>query len=187
MREDRLAVARILPKKGKIMSVGRQDFRNAMAQLGAAVNVITTDGAAGRSGMTASAVCSVTDDPPMIAVCINRSSRSNPLFKANGVLCVNTISSSQSEISSVFAGATGCSPEQRFESGDWTQLVTGAPVLLGALVSFDGRITDVVEKGTHTVFFVEVEAVCHSDSAGLVYFRRNFYPIGAAKRECVSA
>lgn len=47
------------------MSVERQDVRNAMAQLGSAVNPITTDGAAGRSGMTASAVCSVTDDPPI--------------------------------------------------------------------------------------------------------------------------
>jgi flavin reductase len=169
------------------MSVEPQDFRNAMAQLGAAVNVITTDGAAGRTGMTASAVCSVTDNPPMLAVCINRSSRSNPFFKENGVLCVNTVSSSQTEISSVFAGATRCSPEQRFESGDWKKLATGAPVLQGALVSFDGRITDIVEKGTHTVFFVEVEAVSHSDTAGLIYFRRNFYTIGAAQNELVAA
>jgi flavin reductase len=169
------------------MTVERQDFRNAMAKLGAAVNVITTDGAAGRTGMTASAVCSVTDDPPMVAVCINRSSRSNPLFRENGVMCVNTVSSSQTEISSVFAGATRCSPEQRFESGDWTKLVTGAPVLQGALVSFDGRITDIVEKGTHTMFFVEVEAVRHSDTAGLIYFRRNFYSISTAQDELVAA
>ncbi|MGU7768680.1 flavin reductase [Burkholderia sp. MR1-5-21] len=169
------------------MSVERQDFRNAMAQLGAAVNVITTDGAAGRSGMTASAVCSVTDEPPTIAVCINRSSRSNPFFKENGVLCVNTLSSSQAEISSVFAGATRCAPEARFETGEWIELATGAPVLQGALVSFDGRITDVVEKGTHTVFFVEIEAVRHSDSAGLVYFRRSFHPIGDAQEERAAA
>lgn len=169
------------------MPLERQDFRNAMAQLGAAVNVITTDGAAGRSGMTASAVCSVTDDPPTLAVCINRLSRSNPLFKANGVICVNTVTAKQAEISTVFAGATRCSPEQRFESGAWTRLVTGAPVLEDALVSFDGRIADVVEKGTHTVFFVEVEAVRHSGAAGLVYFRRDFHPIGTAQEVLVAA
>lgn len=169
------------------MSVERQDFRNAMAQLGAAVNVITTDGAAGRSGMTASAVCSVTDEPPTIAVCINRSSRSNSLFKENGVLCVNTLSSSQTDISAVFAGATRCSPEDRFGTGDWTTLATGAPVLNGALISFDGRVTDVVEKGTHTVFFVEIDAVRHSDSAGLVYFRRSFHPIGMEQEELAAA
>ncbi|MCG5078955.1 flavin reductase [Paraburkholderia tagetis] len=169
------------------MSVERQDFRNAMAQLGAAVNVITTDGAAGRAGMTASAVCSVTDEPPTVAVCINRTSRSHPLFKENGVLCVNTVSAEQEDVSSVFAGATKCSPEQRFETGEWTKMATGAPVLRDALVSFDGRITDVVEKGTHTVFFVEVDAVRHSDSAGLVYFRRSFHPVGAAQEQLAAA
>ncbi|MCR4466218.1 flavin reductase [Burkholderia sp. SCN-KJ] len=169
------------------MSVERQDFRNAMAQLGAAVNVITTDGAAGRAGMTASAVCSVTDEPPTVAVCINRTSRSHPLFKANGVLCVNTVSAEQEDVSSVFAGVTKCSPEQRFETGEWTKMATGAPVLRDALVSFDGRITDVVEKGTHTVFFVEVDAVRHSDSAGLVYFRRSFHPVGTAQEELAAA
>jgi flavin reductase (NADH) len=52
----------------------RTQFRNAMASLGAAVNVITTDGSRGRCGITASAVCSVTDTPPTMLVCINQSS-----------------------------------------------------------------------------------------------------------------
>jgi Conserved protein/domain typically associated with flavoprotein oxygenases, DIM6/NTAB family len=64
-------------------------FRNAMALLGGAVSVITTDGPAGRFGFTASAVCSVTDSPPTLLVCMNRSSYSNEQFKANGALCVN--------------------------------------------------------------------------------------------------
>ena len=54
------------------MTVTRQDFRDAMARLGAAVNIITTGGPAGRGGFTASAVCSVTDDPPTLLVCMNR-------------------------------------------------------------------------------------------------------------------
>ena len=45
------------------MPVSRQEFRDAMARLGAAVNIITTDGVAGKGGITATAVCSVTDDP----------------------------------------------------------------------------------------------------------------------------
>jgi hypothetical protein len=57
------------------MTVSREQFRDAMARLGAAVNIVTTDGTAGRAGFTASAVCSVTDDPPTLLVCLNRSSR----------------------------------------------------------------------------------------------------------------
>ena len=49
------------------MAVEKQAYREAMARLGAAVNVITTDGPGGRAGFTASAVCSVTDTPPTLA------------------------------------------------------------------------------------------------------------------------
>ena len=132
------------------MTIQNQQYRDAMAQLGAAVNVITSDGSAGRYGMTASAVCSVTDDPPTLAVCVNRASQSNAILKANGVLCVNTLSASQQEVSAVFAGITKCSVEERFQTGRWSYNVTGAPILDGASASFDCRITDLVEKGTHT-------------------------------------
>ncbi len=62
------------------MPVTRDEFRDAMARLGAAVNVVTSAGPAGRGGFTASAVCSVTDDPPSLLVCLNRSSSGNSLL-----------------------------------------------------------------------------------------------------------
>ncbi|WP_198511682.1 flavin reductase, partial [Bacillus subtilis] len=52
-------------------AVEKTEFRNAMSRLGAAVNIITTEGPAGRAGFTASAVCSVTDSPPTLLVCLN--------------------------------------------------------------------------------------------------------------------
>ena len=78
-------------------------FRNAMARLGGAVSVITTDGPHGRFGFTASAVCSVTDSPPTLLVCMNRASTSNVHFKNNGVLCVNVLSAALQDISGVFS------------------------------------------------------------------------------------
>jgi hypothetical protein len=62
-----------------------------MSRLGAAVNIVTTDGPAGRAGFTASAVCSVTDEPPTLLVCLNRTASVYPAFEANGVLCVNVL------------------------------------------------------------------------------------------------
>jgi flavin reductase len=163
------------------MTVLREEYRDGMARLGAAVNIITTDGPAGRSGMTASAVVSVTDDPPTLAVCINRSSRNNEIIKKNGVLAVNSLSSGQRDISNVFTGATGCAREDRFKTGVWHRLATGAPILEGAAVSFDCCITDVIEKGTHTIFFAEVEAVkSKGETEGLIYFGRGYHPVGTA-------
>ncbi len=150
-----------------------------MARLGAAVNIITTAGKDdGWRGFTASAVCSVTDDPPTLLLCVNKTSDSHEPLKANGILCVNTLSAGQEELSGIFAGMTGLLGADRFEHGEWTTLATGAPVLTGAVVSFDCRITDVTEVGTHTVFFAEVEAIQSSDAhEGLIYFGRAYHRI----------
>ena len=170
------------------MSIDRQEYRDAMAHLGAAVNIITSDGPAGRYGVTASAVFSVTDAPPTLAVCINRSSNGNAIFRKNGVLCVNTLSAPQSKVSTVFAGGDKFSQDERFGSADWIQLVTGAPALRGALVSFDCRISDLLEKGTHTIFFGEIAAVRQGASIGaLVYFRRNYHQLGHDAAEAIAS
>ena len=158
--------------------VSRQIYREAMARVGAAVHVVTTDGPAGRHGFTASAVASVTDDPPTLLVCQYRGSDANPAFKANGLLCVNTLAAAQEDLSAVFAGMTDCDMQGRFAAGDWGTLASGAPVLLGALASFDCRISRVVEVGTHSVLFCEVQAIAAGDvHEGLIYFGRRYHPV----------
>jgi flavin reductase len=147
-----------------------------MARLGAAVNVVTTDGPAGRRGFTASAVCSVTDDPPTLLVCVNRGNESHPALIGNGVLCVNTLAAGQEALSSRF----GSEPDHavRFAAGDWGRLETGAPVLHGAVVSFDCRIAQVTEIGTHSVIFATVIAIRHGPvHDGLIYFGRGYHPV----------
>lgn len=163
------------------MPLTRQDYRDAMARLGAAVNIVTSDGPHGRHGFTASAVCSVTDDPPTILVCVNRDNESHDILRDNGVLCVNTLTPAQQALSPVFAGMTqDDSAELRFSQGSWGVLETGSPVLAGAAVSFDCRIARLVEVGTHSVFFAEVVAVATAGSgAGLIYFGRDYHPVGA--------
>ena len=160
------------------MPVEKQAYREAMARLGAAVNVITTDGPGGRAGFTASAVCSVTDTPPTLLVCANRTNDSYPALRANGVLCVNTLTGGQEQISPVFAGLTDHTMEARFDSGAWSTLATGAPTLEGAAVAFDCKIDQVVEVGTHDVFFCIVEAVrLGALHEVLIYYGRGYYRV----------
>ena len=158
--------------------VDQQSFRDAMARLGASVNVVTTDGPAERAAFTASAVCSVTDSPPTLLVCMNRGSTQNRVFKRNGVLCVNTLAADQENLSTLFAGYTDLAVEQRFAAADWTTLLTGSPVLSRAVVSFDCRIAQVTEVGTHSVFFCEVDAILPGpERAGLIYFGRAYHRV----------
>ena len=158
--------------------VDKQSYRDAMARLAAAVNIITTKGPGGTRGFTASAVCSVTDTPPTLLVCLNRNSDSNQALKDNGILCVNTLAADQEGLSPIFAGMTGLEGEDRFVAGEWGTLATGAAVLDGAEVSFDCRITEMTEVGTHTVFFCAVEAVKIGGGPALLYFARGYHTLG---------
>ena len=165
------------------MPVSRQELRDAMARLGAAVNIITTDGAAGQGGITATAVCSVTDDPPTLLVCLNRTSPRSATFLKNGVLCVNTLAAGQQGVSDAFSAPSDkADMASRFAAGTWTRLATGALALDGAAASFDCRITEVMEQGTHSVVFASVEAVRFADMAAgcLMYYARGYHglPIG---------
>ncbi len=159
--------------------VDQDVYREAMARLGAAVCVITSAGPGGRCGFTASAVCSVTDDPPTLLVCMNRGSQSNENFKLNRVLCVNTLAAGQQALSPMFAGLTEHDMHGRFAAAAWGELETGSPVLADAVVSFDCRIAQIAEVGTHSVFFCEVVAIEFGpvDDA-LIYFGRSYHRIG---------
>lgn len=159
--------------------VTRQDYRNAMARLGAAVNVVTTDGPAGRRGFTASAVCSVTDNPPTLLVCMNRGSDSAAAFLTNSVLCVNVLAASQQDLSPIFAGMTNADAAGRFDSATWTTLATGSPVLADSIVAFDCRVVQVTDVGTHHVLFCQVDEISQGPGdAGLIYFARDYHKVG---------
>jgi flavin reductase len=154
------------------------DFRNAMSLLTSAVNVVTTVGVSGAHGFTASAVCSVTDTPPTLLVCMNQASRSHAHFIDNKILTVNVLAAEHEHISNAFASSK-FSSEQRFELGPWTELETGAPVLKDALVSFDCEIDQIQSVGTHSIFMCRVVAIQQSQQEqGLVYFNRAYHHVG---------
>lgn len=157
----------------------KNEFRDAMSLLGAAVNVITTDGPLGRAGFTASAVCSVTDEPPTLLVCLNRSSSAYAAFAQTHVLCVNVLGAGQQDIANRFGGKTPMA--ERFEGLNWSLGHQGAPVLQEASVSFECHITQRTETGTHDVLFCQVRRIVRPDAtqAGLIYFDRRYHELAA--------
>lgn len=106
-------------------------FREAMSVCAAGVHVITTDGATGRFGITMTAVSSVTDEPPTLMLCVNRQAQIYPILQANGVLCVNVLSSQQIDVAEHFAGLTKLTPEARFEQHIWHRGKMGSCKLMG--------------------------------------------------------
>lgn len=151
-------------------------FRDAMASCAAGVHVITTDGAAGRFGITMTAVSSVTDEPPTLMLCVNRSAQIYPILQANGLLCVNVLSVQQVDVAEHFAGLTKLTPQERFEQHIWHRGKTGQLQIDGALAHLHGKIVAHHEVGTHGVFYAEIDEILvheHIEDA-LIYFRRQF-------------
>lgn len=148
-----------------------------MASCAAGVHVITTDGAAGRYGITMTAVTSITDEPPTVMLCINRRAAIIPILSANRDLCINVLSAVQQDVAEHFAGMTKLSPEERFAYHIWHRGSGRQLQVEGALAHLHGHITAEHEVGTHQVFYVSINEIKVYDSIpepALVYFRRRF-------------
>lgn len=141
------------------MTVSQDDFRMGMRQLAAAVNVITAGGPGARAGMTATAVMSLTAEPPQLGIAVNRSNASHAAIAEGKGFVVNVLRRDQHEIASAFAGGKGAKGEERFAYGDWRASERGAPVLADCAASFECSLAQAVEFSTHTLFVGLVEAV----------------------------
>jgi flavin reductase (DIM6/NTAB) family NADH-FMN oxidoreductase RutF len=159
------------------------DFKQAMRHLAGGVAIIATEHEGRRAGLAATAVCSVSADPPTLLVCINSGASAHEPIRASGRFSVNLLASGQDSIARCFSGETGLRGEERFTVGEWSPLVTGAPVLAGALVSFDCHLTEVVKMATHSVFFGAVADIAlRSTIRPLIYAHGtygSFSPVGA--------
>lgn len=132
-----------LPASSALRSVAvdKQDFRDAMARLGSAVNIITTDGPAGRAGFTASAVCSVTDTPPTLLVCLNRSASVYSVFQQNQTLCVNTLCADHESLSNLFGGKSRWKCASQLPVGQlWSPVPRCSVVLLPLLTAISHKL-----------------------------------------------
>jgi len=137
--------------------VDADQFKMGMRSLAGAVNIVTSAHGGHRYGMTATAVCSATAEPPTVLACINRLASTHGAVSKSRAFCVNVLRAEDSELSTSFSGAQ--SGEQRFKSRDWTRLATGSPALIDALVCFDCRVVKRIAHGTHTIFLGQVEQV----------------------------
>lgn len=164
--------------KPHVSAIDALAFREAMSHFAAAVNLVTTDGPAGRRGVTVTSVCAVSDTPATILVCLNRSSPANQLFERNGVFAVNVLADRSEDVARVFAGEGKLDADARFAAARWLRLETGAPVLADALVGFDCRLLEARTVATHQVMIGEVVGLAEPQAGGsLLYRARNYHAL----------
>ena len=136
--------------------VSAASFKEAMRRLAAGVTIVTTRHGGVRGGLTATAVCSLSVDPPQLLVCVSRSAAAHTLIHEGENLCVNLLARKHQALAARFAGQTGILGADRFRAGRWGVLKTGAPVLEDSLASFDCVVSEKVSASTHTIFIGRV-------------------------------
>lgn len=168
------------------MAITDEQYRKGMRQLAAAVSVITAEHGSVRNGLTATAVMSLCAQPPRLAVAVNRSASALPTLQAAGCFAVNVLRFDQDTIAGQFASSTVRGAD-RFEGAQWTTLATGAPVLEGAAASFDCRISQTLEIGTHLLIIGEVEDLqVNPSERPLLYLDGTWASLIKANREEIS-
>jgi flavin reductase (DIM6/NTAB) family NADH-FMN oxidoreductase RutF len=145
--------------------VDPEHFRRVMGCFASGVTVITTRDTGIDYGLTANAVSSLSLDPPMLLICVNKTSNTHKAITRSGIFAVNILRENQSEVARQFA---------RSDSGKFTGLPLwygelGTPLLLDALATIECRVVEMVAGGTHTVFLAEVEAAQATGGMPLTY------------------
>jgi flavin reductase (DIM6/NTAB) family NADH-FMN oxidoreductase RutF len=178
--EGRLVTIRNLKllDRAKRTTLTPQAYRDAMSHFAGAVTIVTTDGPAGRRGVTVSAAISVSDNPPTVAVCLNRNRDENRWFADNGCFAINVLLENQIELARAFAGEGHLDMSARFDLGKWKRLATGAPILGGARTALDCIVRDVNLVHTHYVIMGEVMGIAEpAQGLALAYLDRDYRPI----------
>ncbi len=155
----------------------KQRFFEGMSFAATTVNVVTTDGAAGRVGVTVSAMSSVSADTPRptLLVCINERSAAADTILKNKVFCVNVLRDSQSYVSDTFAGRYNDELDDKFDCAEWLTGSLGVPRVSDALVAFDCKLVSTQKVGTHYVCFGEVQDIhIGRHGSSLIYANRAY-------------
>ncbi|MEA2251170.1 MAG: 4-nitrophenol 2-monooxygenase / 4-nitrocatechol 4-monooxygenase, reductase component [Solirubrobacteraceae bacterium] len=160
-----------------------QLFREVVGRFASGVAVITTSRDGDDLGMTASAMCSLSLEPPMVLVCVNRRVPTRAAVSASGVFAVNILEEDQAQTAIHFATPQA----DKFAGVSVTRGVLGCPLLDGALAWLECRVAEEVAGGSHSVFFGAVERARARGGNPLAYFRGNFGQLYAGSDDPVAA
>jgi flavin reductase (DIM6/NTAB) family NADH-FMN oxidoreductase RutF len=152
------------------MTVGKDEFRNALGRFASGVTVVTAIYDGRPWGMTVSAFSSVSLEPPLILVCIDKKATGHGCLSIGSSFAVNILSEEQELISRRFASRD----VDRFDGTGFTAGLTGAPRLDGVIAIIECRVVQTYEGGDHTIVVGEVLATSIADGKPLAYFRGRY-------------
>ena len=134
-------------------------FRSAMRLLAGGVTIVATTWQGQKSGLTATAVCSLALSPPRVLACVNLAGMTYELLSKSRIMSVNLLAEGHAEIAQRFAAKRAAQTEDRFAGSNWRSSVTGAPLFADALAALDCRVTEIMPLDTHAILIGVVEDI----------------------------
>lgn len=150
----------------------RSRFIDAMSANATSVTVVTTDGVAGRHGVTVSAFSSVSADPPTVLICVKRGNMALAALLKNRRFAVNLLAEHQQDVSDVFAGRSNARFD--FSVHRWVEGRHGMPVFPDAASCFECEVISTHDSGSHTVVVGAILAIRKGLSKPLLYCQRRY-------------
>jgi flavin reductase (DIM6/NTAB) family NADH-FMN oxidoreductase RutF len=153
------------------MAISNSEFRETLGRFASGVTVVTTrDGKGQNHGLTVSAFCSVSMDPPLVLVCIQKSTGSHHAFEESGVFVVNLLAEDQQQLSNHFASRS----DDKFAGVEFDSGIESVPVLRNCLAALECRLRNAFDGGDHSIFVGEVEKSSCADMLPLTYYRGKY-------------
>jgi flavin reductase len=154
----------------KLDNITADQFKSVMRRLAASVNVITSTDNGAMNGMTATAVCSVSNDPPSLLAIVNKSNRTHQPLSRSGVFAVNVLSSGQQRLANHFAAKI----ENPFFDIAYKIGTTGCPIICEADAVAECQVERVVDFYTHTIFIGRIVKCEIANKSPLIYHNGHF-------------
>ena len=149
--------------------VSKETFRQGMRRLGGAVTIVATGDVSEPAGLTATAVTSLSAEPPRLLACINRQGQTYDRLRDSMIMTVNVLGTKDKALAARFGGMDDTPEDQRFEAGAWQPSSHGSLYLTSALVSFICKVSEVHLSTTHGIAIGDISDIIlgpdHGESA----------------------
>jgi flavin reductase (DIM6/NTAB) family NADH-FMN oxidoreductase RutF len=155
--------------------IDSKTFRQVMREVASPVAVVASGEPGARSGLTATAICSVSDNPPTVLVCVNQNAIAHRSIIDRGCFSINFLSSDQEDIAILFSGVNKIYGEDRFAVGQWDRGAIGAPLLRDAICNLECQLVGHQAVATHTVFIGELISGHKFGSNGALLYQHGAY------------
>lgn len=152
-----------------------KEFRDAMRALVGNCSVVTVGKGEDATGLVVTSAISLSAEPPLLLVCVNRASSSHPLFARYGCFGWNSLGASHQPVAERFSGQGGVRGPARYEGFDWVTAETGALLLADAPAAFDCTVEEMIDRATHTILIGRVRATRTTPGMGALTYWNGAY------------